>query len=134
MFAFHEMLNDIYNNINNEKNEKIILPKLEIEVSTTNTYFKNIKDILKSLNCNPEHFVKYFNRELGSVNWKTNSKKDGLVIIGKIKKNKIQLLLQQYLKKYVKCVVCGHLGTQIIKDKRMEFIKCNKCFATYNCN
>ena len=48
-FNFDVMLDNIYDNMNKKKDEKIILPKLNIEITTTNTFFKNIKDILKTL-------------------------------------------------------------------------------------
>ena len=43
---------------------------------------------------------KCHNKEF-SVNWLTNSKKDGLIIKGKIKKQKIQLFYQEYIRKYI---------------------------------
>ena len=53
-----------------------------------------MQNVLRTLKCNPEHYVKYMDTELGSVNWVSNSKKDIIIIKGKVKKLKIQLLLQ----------------------------------------
>ena len=44
----------LYSNLNIQKNSKLILPNLDINITTTNTFFKNAKDILKTLKCNPE--------------------------------------------------------------------------------
>lgn len=127
--SFNEMLDDLYSNLNKSDNSKVILPNLVINITTTNTYFKNVKDILRTLNCNPDHYVKYMNKELGSVNWMTSSKKDGLVIKGKVKKQKIQLLLQEYIKKYICCNICKSLNTKIIKEKKIDFNHCLSCHS-----
>ena len=58
-------------------------------------------------------------KELGSVNWLSSSKKDGIIIKGKVKKQKIQLLLQEYIKKYICCNICKSLNTKIIKKKKL---------------
>lgn len=134
MNSFNEMLDDLYSNINQDKNDKIILPNLIIDVTTTNTFFKNVKDILKTLRCNPDHYVRYMDKELGSVNWLSSSKRDGLIIKGKVRKNKIQLLLQEYVKKYICCNICKSMDTKIVREKRMEFLVCNKCKSQYNIN
>ena len=126
---FNDMLDDLYSNLKKENSSKLILPNLNINITTTNTFFKNAKDILKTLKCNPDHYVKYMNKELGSVNWVSSSKKDGLVIKGKVRKQKIQLLLQEYIKKYICCNICKSLNTKIIKDKKINYIYCNKCYS-----
>ena len=131
--SFTFMLDDLYSNLNIQKNDKLILPNLNIVTSTTNTFFKNAKDVLRTLKCNPEHYVKYMDTELGSVNWVSNSKKDGIIIKGKVKKLKIQLLLQEYIKKYICCNICKNLNTKIIKDKKLIiFIVINIFKNSYN--
>jgi len=132
--SFNEMIDDLYSNLNNNKSSKLVLPNLNLNITTTNTYFKNAKDVLKTMRCNPDHCVKYFNNELNGVNWLTSSKKDGLVIKGKVKKEKIKLLLQQYIQKYICCNICNSLDTIIVKEKRMEFLKCKTCKSQYNIN
>ena len=126
---FNDMLDDLYSNLKKENSSKLILPNLNINITTTNTFFKNAKDILKTLKCNPDHYVKYMNKELGSVNWVSSSKKDGLVIKGKVRKQKIQLLLQEYIKKYICCNICKSLNTKLVKEKRLDFICCLDCHS-----
>ena len=77
---FEYMLNDLYDNLNISKSDKLILPNLDINITTTNTFFKNAKDILKTLKCNPNHYVKFMDKELGSVNWVSSSKKMVLLL------------------------------------------------------
>ena len=126
---FNDMLDDLYSNLKKENSSKLILPNLNINITTTNTFFKNAKEILKTLKCNPDHYVKYMNKELGSVNWVSSSKKDGLVIKGKVRKQKIQLLLQEYIKKYICCNICKSLNTKLVKEKRLDFICCLDCHS-----
>lgn len=131
---FNDMLDDLYSNLKKENSSKLILPNLNINITTTNTFFKNAKEILKTLKCNPDHYVKYMNKELGSVNWVSSSKKDGLVIKGKVRKQKIQLLLQEYIKKYICCNICKSLNTKLIKEKRLDFICCLDCHSKTSIN
>ena len=131
---FNDMLDDLYSNLKKENSSKLILPNLNINITTTNTFFKNAKEILKTLKCNPDHYVKYMNKELGSVNWVSSSKKDGLVIKGKVRKQKIQLLLQEYIKKYICCNICKSLNTKLVKEKRLDFICCLDCHSKTSIN
>ena len=98
---FESMLDNIYENLEQKQKKKLVLPKLEISTSTTNTYWKNVKKFLQTINRGPNHFIEYMNKEIGQTNWVSSSKSDGIVIIGKVNKNKIVTLIQNYTKEYV---------------------------------
>ena len=42
---FNVMLNNLYTNLSKEKDDKLILPNLVVNITTTNTFFKNAKEI-----------------------------------------------------------------------------------------
>ena len=130
---FNSMLDQIYSQLEEDNSEKIIIPKPIIETSTTNTYWKNIKKILQTIKRPPDHFLSYINTELAETNWKTQSKSDGLVIIGKFKVDKITKLLRNYILKYVTCSTCKSMNTTITKDKQLRTYKltCSKCLSCY---
>ena len=134
---FESMLDSVYKDL--EKtfvNKKLVVAKPEIIISSTNTYWKNIKKILKQINRDPDHFLIYLNNEINNVNWLTNSKSDGLVIIGKYKKDKINNLLKKYITTYVICSSCNTSYSYLIKDKTIKKYKfiCNNCNSTYFVN
>ena len=99
---FTNMIDTIYDQLEDSTSNKLVLPNPVIEISTTNTYWKNIKKILQTINRPPDHFVDYMNKEIGNVNWLSSSKSDGLVIIGKYKPAvSIFLLLRKILFKQI---------------------------------
>lgn len=130
------MLNYVYDNLDQKKENKLILPKINMTTSTTNTYWKNVKKFLQTINRNPDHFVNFLNKEIGNVSWLTSSKSDGIVIIGKIKKEKIISNIQFYIKNYVICRICKSHNTFISKNtsSRLNELNCNKCNSIYTLN
>jgi translation initiation factor 2 beta subunit (eIF-2beta)/eIF-5 len=138
--TFEEMLDDIYNKLDDSVNqnniEKLKLPLLNIEISTTNTYWRNIKDFLKKINRRPEYFINYLKLQVGehNINMLSSSLSDGIVFKGKFKKDKIIGYIQDYIKKYVICKYCNSYNTVLIYEsniKKYNF-NCKKCFSDYN--
>lgn len=135
---FSKMLDDVYVELEKitSNSSKLIIPDPIIEKSTTNTYWKNVKKILQSINGLPEHFMEFLNKELKTGEWISNSKSDGIVMIGKFTKNQIMHVISEYIKKYVICNICN--STDTIMDKKKElrsyFVSCNKCKSQYVIN
>jgi len=131
--SFESMLNEVYDNLENKQKNKIILPKLDINISTTNTYWKNIKQFLKTIKRGPEHFIIKMNHNIGETNWVSSSKSDGIVIIGRVKKDKILSFIQNYMKTYVVCNICNSVDTELNKNNtiRQYQLKCNCCKSNY---
>ncbi len=135
---FNTMLDIIYNNIDNkmksQNSQKLIVPNPVIEYNTTNTYWKNVKKILMTINRSPEHFIDFIQTEMKTGEWMSSSKSDGIVLIGKFKMDKIMYVLQSYIKKYVICNICNSSNTILEKNKdlRSYMIKCNKCNSNYS--
>lgn len=135
---FHIMLDDVYGDLDKltSINTKIIIPDPLIERSTTNTYWKNIKKFLQSINRSGEHFIEYFNKELKTGEWMSSSKSDGIVMIGKFTQKQIMHVMSEYIKKYVVCNICYSIDTIMDKNKdiRSYYICCNKCKSQYVIN
>jgi len=128
------MLDNVYCNLDSSScsKTKLILPKIELTSSTTNTYWKP-KKLLQLINRDPQHFVTFINNEIGNVTWKSSSISDGLVMIGRIKKNKIQDCVHRYIKQYVICNICKSSKTDLDKNKNTRLIelKCRDCKSVY---
>jgi len=107
------------------------LPPLVIDIDTTRLHWKNIKEILKFIDRDPEHFMTFLKSEMPGkeVNWFSSSKSDGLIIHGK-KQNKayIESLTLKYVEAFVICPGCKKPETQMlkIKSKLYEF-ECLVC-------
>ena len=135
MSTFEEMLDNVYSQLTemSQPNRKLVIPSPVIEVSTTNTYWKNIKKILMIIDRPPDHFVDFLNKELKTGDWVSESKSDGLVLIGRFKIAQITNVLQNYVKKYVVCNICKSLETKLEKNKELRCYKveCTKCCSSY---
>lgn len=86
----------------------------------------NIEEIAYSLNRTKEHLVNFICNELlttGSVN------KDGrLLLAGVFLRSAIQEIIRRYIEHFVVCKVCESVGdTEIVREKKLFFLKCSKC-------
>ena len=134
MQSFESMLDDVYSQLGEKQKTKLKIPQPVLNITTTNTYWKNVKELLKIIKRHPDQFMDYLKAELGDVNWMSSSKSDGIVIIGKIKKNKIMRLIQEYMNKYVVCKSCKSNCSKLKFDntiKKYKFI-CRDCLCEYN--
>ncbi|MGL5898542.1 MAG: hypothetical protein ACRCZW_02555 [Lactobacillaceae bacterium] len=108
----------------NLNNNRVKLP-LEVKREGRKTTL-NICTVAKTLNRNVEHLVKFITTELvttGAV------KQDGyLWIKGNYIKSEVQNVLRRYIEQYVVCKICDNVDdTDIIKEKKLYFLKCYKC-------
>ena len=88
--SFTERLEEVYEQLYQEDNvEQLVLPVPNIEVTTTNTMWANVKSFLKLINRPPKHFIEFLSYQLNTeVTQKTSSLGDGLILIGKQPKKK----------------------------------------------
>ena len=135
---FNDMLNEVYDELETmtTNTSRLVIPNPIIEKSTTNTYWKNVKKILQSINRPPEHFIDFLNKELKTGEWMSSSKSDGIVMIGKFTPTQIMHVISNYVKKYVVCSICNSTDTILDKNKdlRSYFVSCNKCKSQYIIN
>ena len=131
---FDIMVNESYQLLETYSEDKLILPKLETEITVNRLYWKNIMEYLNVLNRSPNHFYMFLKTELcnNEINWYSANKDDGIIIRGKHKKNtEVVELIKKYINKYVMCSCCKKINTELnrITSKRYEF-KCLCCEMT----
>tara|TARA_Y100000991_G_scaffold215441_1_gene205880 strand:- start:3215 stop:3625 length:411 start_codon:yes stop_codon:yes gene_type:complete len=134
--SFTERLEEVYEQLYQEDNvEQLVLPVPNIEVTTTNTMWANVKSFLKLINRPPKHFIEFLSYQLNTeVTQKTSSLGDGLILIGKQPKKKIVPLIQKYMNEYVVCKYCNSYKSKLKKDDsiRKYIFICNSCKASYS--
>ncbi|KAG5860008.1 translation initiation factor 2 subunit beta [Encephalitozoon hellem] len=86
----------------------------------------NIAEVSGVLNRPVDHLVSFLCSELmttGSVN------KDGkLLLKGMFIRSEVQEVLRRYIEHFVVCKICESVeDTDIVRDKRLYFLKCSKC-------
>ena len=134
--SFQSRLIKVYEELLSEDSvEKLVLPTPNIEVTTTNTNWHNVKDFLKKVNRPPKHFIDFLGDQLNTeVTQKSSSLSQGLILIGKQKKQKILPLIEKYMKEFVVCKYCNSYKSKLKKDDtiRKYIFHCKSCQATYS--
>lgn len=103
-----------------------LLAKVEGKGNGIKTVVVNMSEIAKALYRKPSYSTKYFGFELGAqIN--LDEKNDRYVVNGCHDANKLQGLLQSFIKKFVLCQVCGNPETSLISKKNSLFYKCKAC-------
>ena len=133
--SFEEMLIQVYEELDSTKIEhKLVVPKPDVEVTTTNTFWKNAKPIMKILKRPPDHIISFMVKELGQeMNWKCSNKNEGMVIKNKVGVKKISSAITKYINTYVSCNSCSSTNTRFKVEKsiRSYRLTCKNCGTTY---
>ena len=134
--SFELRLDELYNSIHAEDNvAKLVLPVPTIDVTTTNTYWPNVKEFLKVINRPPKHFIDFLSEQLGTeVTQKSASLSKGLILIGKQKKQKVVPLIGKYMKEFVVCKFCNSYKSKLNKDDQIRkyIFNCKTCNSSYS--
>lgn len=102
------------------------IPEADIDVSGNQTTLKNLKSIADDLGRNPDHLMKYLLNELGTAGNREGSKG---VFQGKYRKSEVQERIDSYTDEYVLCSECGRPDTKLVKEGRVNMLKCDACGA-----
>ena len=145
---FNTMLDDVYKQLDSHitQTDTLILPKPEIEKSTTRCIWTNIDDFLKITRTEKDHLFDFIRNEIEQkiqIDWYsfTNNfgkKKEGLIIHdGKTNitnmTKKISHIMIKYINQYIICKICNKSHTEMIRDiKNITWkIKCSDCNSEY---
>ena len=111
--------------------DRVVIPKIRGHIQGNKTIISNFFQIADSLGREPEFFLKYILKELGTP----GESNKPLVILGiKVSASRINDKINEFAKKYVVCKICGKPETNLTKKNRIKFIKCNACGARYPLN
>lgn len=126
-YKLNFMIDRIYENIQQPKKTKNILPKLVVKCENKKTYFANYLDICASLNRDSDNLVKFLEKEL-NVGTSVNAQNQ-LIIDGMFREKHIEKVIVNYIETFVRCCACKSLNTLLIKENRCTFLQCNNCNA-----
>ncbi|MHA1832023.1 MAG: translation initiation factor IF-2 subunit beta, partial [Candidatus Helarchaeota archaeon] len=90
------------------------------------TIIQNFKEITDLLNRDPNHLLKYLNRELAT---RGNLQGGRAIFVGRFSEFLLNSLIKRYTEKYVICPVCKRPDTRLIKEGKFSFIQCDACGA-----
>ncbi|MEM7813326.1 MAG: translation initiation factor IF-2 subunit beta [Candidatus Aenigmatarchaeota archaeon] len=105
--------------------ERWEMPRAAVQTSGKRTIIRNFVEVAKALRRDPQHIAKYLFKELavpGSVG-------ESLELQGKFSSEQINSRLSGYAKEFVLCGECGKPDTQLLRQDRLWFLKCEACGA-----
>ena len=121
------LVDRLYTELGNQlsSSKKLVLDRPEINSANKKTYIGNFKEICNKLNRKMDDVKAYFESELRAP---CNLSQDGTLVITKVfKQVQVSKVLSSYIKDCVTCKECNSCDTDIIKENRITFLKCNKC-------
>jgi len=117
-----------HNEISGNKSIKNTIKGPDIQAMNRKIYIKNFRDVCQSMNRDSHEVSKYISEELKI---QTSISANGqLIIHGSYRKNQIQDIVVKYITNFVRCPLCKAYDTQLNKENKITFIKCNKCQAS----
>ena len=110
-----------------EHRKRFEIPTVKISIAGSETVILNFRQICNVLRREPKHLLRFILRELSVA----GTIKEGKAIIHKpVSEAKLNQIIRRYTQLYVICPVCGSPDTILVKEKRIQLIKCEACGAT----
>ena len=104
------------------------IPEVVCEIQGNKTLIKNFIEISTILRRDPKHLSKYLLKEMATPG---NIQGAMLILNTKITRENLQKKLEDYIREFVYCKVCGEPDTKLNKEGRIVFIVCEACGAKY---
>ncbi len=111
--------------------ERFVVPKITGHLEGNKTVVSNFPQIASTIRRNPEHLLKYINRETAA---RGEIKKQLLIFNTKLPSSKINEKIQQYVDEFVICKECGKPDTKLSKEGVITFMRCQACGAKHSVN
>jgi len=126
---YEELLEEAFKKIvKKETKDRFQIPQVEGEIQGTRFVIKNFKKIADYLKRDSKHLAKYLLLSLASSG---GIEGEALILNLRARKEAVQQKLEEYIKKYVFCKICGEPDTRLVKEGRIYFIECDACGAKY---
>lgn len=125
------MLEKAYEELPSEssKTTRFKIPDVKRVVQGNKTIVKNFGKICSVINRDAKKVFKFF---LSSLATAGELKKKGVAeFVGKFSTRRLQSLMNRFLKEFVYCQECGKPETKLVREDRINFIKCGVCGAKY---
>ncbi len=108
------------------KHERLEMPKLNSAVIGNRTFVKKFPEACGIIRRDPKHVVKYLARELGSQG---SIEGDAAIFQGKFGNIRVNEKFEKYVSLFVLCSECKKPDTVLVKENRINFVKCEACGA-----
>jgi len=111
-----------------KSNERFEIPQVKGHIEGNKTIILNFNSICSILRRQPEHLLKYLQRELATPAVMQGSR---LIFGRKLNSEFINKKIEQFAKDFVICQECGKPDTKLVREERLLFMKCTACGAKH---
>lgn len=109
-----------------DEKKRFEVPQIVSITQGNKTIVRNFGEILSALRRGEKHLSKYFFKQLATPG---NVEGSMLILQRKVGQSLLQRKLEDYIKEYVYCKVCGEPDTVLVKEDRITFMRCEACGA-----
>lgn len=109
-----------------DTSDRFKIPEAICEIQGNKTLIKNFNEITNGLRREASNLSKYLFKELATPG---NIEGNMLILQTKVSGEMLQKKIEDYVKEFVYCKVCGEPDTKITKEGRITFMKCDACGA-----
>ncbi len=102
------------------------MPHVIVEIHGKSTLIKNAAQICQQIRRDMNHFFKFMTKELGTTGAIEGS---AIRLKGRFGPATVQRKVEQYVKTYVLCPICGKPDTHFIEMRGVRMLKCEACGA-----
>lgn len=99
-------------------------PRINSIIQGKLTVVQNLAEVAKAINRSPEMLTKWLLKELGTSG---NLEGGHLIVKGQFRQPLIQEKFLAFLDQYVICPECKRPDTRIVKEDRINLLKCEAC-------
>jgi len=110
--------------------KKIAIDRPDVSSANKRTFLKNFRNICLKLNRDEEDVRAFFEKELKTA--VTINQDGAMVITGMYKQNGITTILTNYINEFIMCKQCKSCDTNLIKEKKILYLNCNKCLSRHS--
>lgn len=110
------------------KISRLEIPSPRTIIQGNRTFITNFTEIANSIRRNPKHLSKFLFRELAKPG---NIDGNRLVLQGKVIRSLVEKKIDNYVKEFVNCKECNKPDTNLVKEDRIIFMKCEACGAKH---
>ncbi|MCD4666306.1 translation initiation factor IF-2 subunit beta [archaeon] len=130
METYETLLKSAYKSLPEKKEDssRFEIPKVSMLIQGNKTIISNFLKIAEILRREPQHMLKYLQRELAAPAYIDGPR---LILNRKIFASQINQKIEQYANDFVLCYECKKPDTIIKKEDRVMKIKCMACGAKH---
>ena len=108
--------------------ERFEVPRAQLQRAGLRTIFVNFDAVAQKLRREPEHLLKYVLKQLATSR---ETRTEQVILIGNFSEDQVNRKIQQYVEAYVLCKECSRPDTKLVREDRLEFLKCEACGAKH---